>query len=61
MFVREPIEFEEGTLVEFTKTGERILFGRAEYSCNWCYRVWDQQGRYFGQVNRGNLTEIVKC
>lgn len=60
MLVRDPIEFGEGALVEFTKTGERILFGKAEYACNWFYRVWDQQGRYFGHVNRGYLKEIVK-
>ncbi len=57
-FVREPIEFNEGDLIEVIDTGERFLFGNAEYSVNWLYRVHDTRGNYWGQINKGALKLI---
>ena len=60
-FLREPVEFDEGDLIEIITTGERIRFGEAEYRVNWRYGVHDRRGNYFGQLNRGELKLIEKA
>ncbi|MFS1427349.1 hypothetical protein LMH73_009330 [Vibrio splendidus] len=61
VFLTESIEFNEGDLIEILHTGERILFGDAEYQCNWRYRVRDHRGRYLGQLNKGEIKLIKKA
>ena len=59
LFVREELSYDEGTLVEVILTGERFLFGRAEYGCNWHYSVWAENGNYMGNHNAGHLRAVT--
>ncbi|WP_038129375.1 hypothetical protein [Vibrio fluvialis] len=60
-FLREEVAFNEGDLIEIKKTGERFLFGSAEYAVNWRYRVHDKRGNYWGQLNKGELVRIKRA
>jgi hypothetical protein len=59
-FKREEIDYNEGDLVEVILTGERFIFGRAEYSCNWSYTVWCARGNHMGTFNAGYLKLVSK-
>lgn len=48
-------ELKSGDKVTVKKTGDKFIFGRAEYSANWMCSVWDIGGEYMGCFNFGWL------